>query len=610
MEKKLKKKFGLVVAMLLFAGLIAACGDNTATPATSSGPATTAATGAATTAAVTTVAATTLTKAPDPTLPPKAPVSSAGDTGVVARPALPALPADGKKGGTLNLALSGTLPTTLPADVGTGDVTGSYLALGQLIWAQGLLDYNYTNLQWEFALAKDLKVDASGKVFTFTLRPDLKWSDGSPMTADDFQFTFENISKENKENPAAQYALLSDMKRIVSYKADSATSTIVATLADVYARDIALYYLTFPPVPKKIWEGKPFFDPANNPELRKPSVTSGPYKVESYDSNKEGLLTANPNWYRGQPNFEKIALKPFAPNLVYEAIKTGQADASLTFMPPAQFNEVKANANLKTYDWFGVQSDYRYIVYNTTKPPFNDKNLRQAIVYALDRNAMIKLAENGRALPQYTFTNENSPYYNPEISRYDYNLDKAKKMLGDNGYALQGSNLVSKEGQPLKFTVSYDNTDVPGKLLATYMQAQLKQLGIEIAVESKDSQSYLVNLVTKKYDIGVGVTGGSVFPDPDTVKFFYTKAGVFNVAGYAVPRLDEIFELGSHELDNSKRKQLYGEAMKILAEDVPSAVFYGQVAYIAANKKVAGIAPSKGGRVNLNDAIATWYFTS
>lgn len=610
------KKLRLALIMFMVATALAACGEaNTPTnaPAAGSGTTTTAAAGgvATTTTAAgvtTTAAATTITQ--QPTLPPKAPSASSSDTGLAPLPTLPALPAGAKKGGTLTLAVAGTLPPTLPAAGGTADVVGNYLAMSGLLWSRGLIDYDYNTLRWHLEMAKDLKVDDTGKVFTFTLRPDLKWSDGSPITTDDFQYTFDNISKPNPTNPTAQYALLSNLTNLASFKTDATAGTITFTFKDVFARDVAFYYLSFTPAPKETWNGKPFFDPSNNPEIKKPTVVSGPYKIESYDPNTQGVLVANPYWNLGKPNFDKIILKPFSPTLVYDALKTGQADAALTFMPASQYNEVKANTDLKTYDWYGVQDDFRYIVYNTTKAPFNDMALRQAIVYALDRNTMIKLAENGRAVPQYTFVNQNSPFFNPDLNHYDYSVAKAKSVLTGAGYTYQGSTLLGKDGQPLKFALDYANVDVAGKLIATYAQAQLKQLGMDVSVNGKDPQAYLIELLTKKYDVGTGLTGGSVFPDPDAVKFFYTKDGVFNTAGYVVPRIDEIFSLGAHELDNTKRIQLYQEAEKILNNDVPSAVFYAELYYMAANKKVGGIAPTKGGTVNLNYSIATWYFNS
>lgn len=622
----MRKKLGLTLVTLLVALALAACGDNTATPApanttaaaTTQAAATTAS-GGATTAAATTQAATTaavagqtsVTRAAQPTIAATVGAAGPGDVGVA--PALPVvtLPAEAKKGGTLTIASPGTLPNSLHPNPTNADYgVAGYGTMYYLLWGAALLNYNYTTLQWQYDLAKDLKVDSTGKIFTFTLKDGLKWSDGSPMTADDFQFAFDNTAKENKENPAANYVALDNKRRIASYKTDSATNTIVITMNDVYARDIALNFVNTQPMPKKVWEGKAFYDASSNPEIKKPSVTDGPYMVESYDANTQGVFVANPNFHRGKPNFDKVIVKPFAPNLVYEALKTGQADISLDPLPPAQFNEVKGNADLKTYEWYGVQSSYRYIVYNTTKPPFNDKALRQAIAYAIDRKALITLAENGRAVPQYTFVNETSPYFNPDVSRWDFSVDKAKKLLDDSGYKMDGATRLGKDGQPLKFNLGYDSGGDPqGKLVATYLQAQLKPLGIDVVVDGKDSQAYLIGLVSKKYDAGVGFAGGANFPDPDDAKIYYTAKGVYNVAGYVVPRLEEIFDQGSHELDGAKRKALYGEAMKILTEDLPSEVFYAKVFYMAANKKMGGIVPSKGGRIDLNFALTSWYFT-
>jgi peptide/nickel transport system substrate-binding protein len=616
----MRKKSGFLVLMVLVSALVlAACGDNTPTPApnstTSAATSTTAATttkattasGAATTASAATTAAATTQVA---TLPAQATTAAPSDPNLVPLPALPALPPEAKKGGTLTIALAGTLPAALPPAPGVQDVSDNHFGVREMLWGGlSLMEFNYSTLQYQLGTAQDLKVDPTGKIFTFTLRPGLKWSDGSPLTVDDYQYTFDNIIKENKENASAQYAGLTALRQVASYKADSSANTITITMKEAYARDIAFYNMGFWPAPKKVWEGKPFFDPANNPELKKPTVTGGPYMVESYDPNGQGVLVVNPNWYRGRANFDKIILKAIAPNLVYETLKTGQADVALNQMPPAQFNEVKGNSSLKVYDWYPAIVNYRYIVYNTTKPPFNDKALRQAIVYAVDRQTAIKLTENGRAVPQYGFVNENNPFYNPEVNHYDYSIDKAKKVLTDAGYTFQGNTLIGKDGQPVKFTMSHDNADIAGKLLATYMQAQLKQIGIDMAVDGKDGTAYLTGLVTKQYDVGTGITGAALSTDPDSFKLFYTKDGIYNVAGYILPRLDELFVQGSHELDNTKRKQIYNEVQKILTDDVPSAVFYAQLVYLAANKKVGGIVPSKSAAVYSNTSFASWYFT-
>jgi peptide/nickel transport system substrate-binding protein len=595
-----KKKLSVLILAIFIATLLAACGSST-TPTSGQTPAT-AATTAPAQATATRAAPTT---APAPTLAATQP-SASNVSGIPKVPPLPTLPAEAKKGGTLTVANAGPLPTNLPANPNTTETVGAWFNIRGLIWGPGLMSFNFTSLEWQLEYAEDLKVDESGKILTFKLRPDLKWSDGSPMTVDDFQYTFDNLSKPNKENPALNYARLADTARVASYKSDPATSTIVVTLAQAYARDLALYYSIYPPVPKKVWEGKPYLDGSNNPEIKKPTVVSGPYKIDNYDSGTQGTFVANPYYYRGKANFDTIVVKSFAPNLVYEAIKTGQADISFDVLPPSRYNEVKADTSVKTYEWTPANPNWRYIAYNTTAAPFNDKALRQAITHALDRDTLIRLAETGRAIPMYTFLTDNSPYYNPEVPKFAFSLDKAKKTLEESGYKLQGTSLLGKDGQPLKATLIHETTDAPGKLMATYLQAQLKQLGIEVQVEAREPQSYLSALVTKKYDFATSTTG-LVFPDPDTPKYFFVSDGVYNVAGLKNARVDELFKIGSSELDTAKRKQIYKEIQSILAEEQAISIIYGRVPYIAASAKIGGIVPSKG-RIDENYAIATWYF--
>jgi peptide/nickel transport system substrate-binding protein len=590
----------MFILVALFASILAACGSSSPTTAGQT-PAS-----AATTAPA--AQATATRSAPATAVVPTLAVtqSNASSAGNVAKvPPLPTVPANAKKGGTLTVANSGPLPTNLPANPNSTETVGAWFNLRGLLWAPGLMSFNFTSLEWQLEYAQELKVDETGKVLTFKLRPDLKWSDGSPITVDDFQFTFDSISKPNKENPALNYARLADTARVASFKSDAATGTITITLIQAFARDLALYYSIYAPTPKKVWEGKPYSDSVNNPEIKKPSVVSGPYKIDNYDPSSQGTFVANPNWHRGKPNFDTIVVKSFAANLVYDAIKTGQADISLDALPSARYSEIKADTSVKVYEWTPANPNWRYIAYNMTTAPFNDKVMRQAVAYALDRDTIIRLAEGGRAIPMYTFLNETSPYYNPEVQKYAFSMDKSKKLLEDGGYKLQNGVLMGKDGQPIKVTLIHETTDQPGKLMATYLQAQLKGLGIEVQVETREPQSYLSALISKKYDFATSTTG-LVFPDPDTPKYFYVSDGVFNVAGLKNARVDELFKNGSSELDTAKRKQIYNEIQTILAEELPLSIIYGRIPYVAASAKMGGIVPSKG-RIDENTAFAAWY---
>jgi peptide/nickel transport system substrate-binding protein len=608
----MRKRIASFLLMVIFAGLVVACGGSaTNTPAPQ---ATTAAGSSATTApaqATTAPAARPTTGATAvPTLPPVAARPDA--TGVVAMPPQPTAPANAKKGGTLTVGLSGSLHPTLHPNQTTGDTTAARERIALLIWSPGLLDYNFTTLQWQLEMAKEVKVSEDGKTFTFTLKPDLKWSDGSPLTVDDFLFAHEGASKENKEKPTEQFARIQDKKLVTSYKVDATAGTITATTDKAYARDLAYYFISVFPMPKKVWDGKSFYDPNGNPEIRKPTVVSGPYMIDEYDDKAQAKLKRNPNWYRGQANFDEIVVRPYQPNVLVEALKTNQVDVTFDSLPPSQYADIKANANVNVYEWSGVQNDRRSIAFNVTAPPFNDVNLRQAILHTLDQRNMITLAESGRAFPEFSIIYASSPYFNPEVPRYPFDLAKARQKLTEGGYKIENNQVIGKDGQPLKFEITHNSTDNTAKQLAQYMQAQVKLVGIDVEVVSRDPQAQLSALLTRKYNASVNFTGAGLFPDPDTLKTFYIKGGAFNVMGYDNSRINEIFATASTELDGAKRKVLYDEAQKILTTEVPTFLMYSRGFYVAANKKLGGIDVSKfkGGNIMYNFAATTWYFTS
>lgn len=609
----MKQKLSALLLVLLFMSLLAACSSsatNTPVPAASN------AAGQATTAPAAAATNTAAPARPTATVPAAAatpvPTLSSGTTatGATLKTVAPvaAPPADAKKGGTLTIANLGLLAQDLHPNPTNANYTAAWGNIYNLIWGSTLIEWNFTNLEWELALAKDIKVDTAGKEFTFTLRPDLKWSDGSPLTVSDFQFSFDNISKENKENAALNFSGLADKKLVTSFKSDPATNTIVIAFGKAYNRDLALSFLNLMPMPKKVWEGKSFYDATQNPEIKKPTVVNGPYMIVDYDPDSKGTFKPNPNWYRGKANMDEIVLKSFGTSVISEALKTGQADIAVNSLPTAFYDDLKTNSNISMYEWYGVQNDLRYLLYNTTRAPFDDKVLRSALATSFNRTDLMKLAENGRAVPQYTFVYDVSPFFNPEVPRYGLDLERSKKMLADGGYKLEGGVLLGKDGKPLKFALSFANTDAGGKLVSTYLQQQLKQLGMEVTVEQQEAATYTANIVKHTYDMGTGYSGGGLFPDPDSRKNYYATNAPFNTAGYSLPRIDEIFDLGAAELDVEKRKKLYGELQVIMATDLPSQVVYSRVLYIAANKKLGGVVPHKGSTMLNNHTVANWYW--
>jgi len=506
-----------------------------------------------------------------------------------------------------NIALAGELAPVLHPYPSANDNSQSVAEANSLIWDGAMIEYDYYDLKWNLRYAKDMKASADGKVFTFTLRDGVKWSDGSAVTTADYQYAYDNAIKEDKANPDNNYVGLEDLQKI-TLKTDEAAKTLTFTLNDVYATDLALSYIAAVlPVPKKVWDGKPWYDTSKNPEVTKPTITNGPYTVESWDPKATGVLKSNPNWWRGKSNFDQVIYKGGTAATVLEAVKTGQADYADSF-PPAQYAQAKNDPAVSVYDWSAVNGTYRFVEYNVKRAPLNDVALRKAINYAIDRDNLIKLAENGLGTAQFSFVNPQSPYYNKEVNEYKYNLDTAKKTLTDAGYKVDGGKLMGKDGKAIELTVAFPTSSNPRKLIATYLQQQLQQLGITIKVDGKEFNAYLDQVVKQRdFDISLGASGGG-FPDPDSFKSNAISTGTQNNPGYANPKIDELFAQGAKETDPAKRKTIYNEAQKILSDDTPYFFLWNLNSFNAFSKKVQGVKPGFKGSYHAftNDNPTRW----
>ena len=621
----------LVVLVMLVALVLTACGDATNTPgsaattasattsaaaATTSAAATSAAattaamtSAAATTAAMTSAAATTsaMTSAAATTsaMTSAAATTASGTTASATTAAgsttgsssafalQPIAKVTGPKGGTFTNVSLAELAPELGVYPSAGGYTDSYSGVAALIWGGALIQYNYVSLKWELDAAKSLSVSSDSKVFTFTLRDDLKWSDGKPITVEDYKFGYDGAIKEDKANADQNFVGLDDFKRITKVDIDPTAKTVVVTLDDVYAADLALSYVAaVAPVPRQVYGSNPFFDASKNPEITKPTVTSGPYMVQAWDAKTQGVLVPNPNWYGGTANFDKQVFKPGSASVVYQLLTTGQADWAVN-IPPAQYAQAKANTNVKIVDWNAVNGSFRYVEYNTKRTPMNDKAFRSAINYAIDRTALIKLAENGLGTPQYSFLTPDSPFYNKGVNQYAFNLDTAKKTLADAGYKLDGSNnLLDKTGKAVEVTVVFPTSSNPRKLIATYLQQQLKQLGIKVNVDGKEFQAYTKQLKAQDFDISLSTSGGG-FPDPDNFKSNIISGGQQNNSSYANPTVDKLFEQGNKETDTAKRKDIYNQIQQLISDDTPVFFLWNITNFSAFSSKAQNVTATK-----------------
>jgi peptide/nickel transport system substrate-binding protein len=359
--------------------------------------------------------------------------------------------------------------------IGFTDVPSNYDPLngftsGVQIMYAALLQTD-TKMQIQPDLATDYSIDEDALIYTFTLRDDAKFSDGSPITAEDVVFSYET---------AMENASSLDLSKVESVKAEGnkiiiklgqPDSTFVLTVTSVGI------------VPKASY-GEDF---ALNP------VTSGPYKLVQYDVDQQFILEANEYYYGGAPGIARaVFVKMADADTRLLAVKSGEVDITLTSAVVASNNTVPGYYLLEedTVDNFGVAlpvppntgelNEYDCPVGNNVTC---DIAVRKALAYGIDRQQVCDEALNGYAVPAYS-ENDGMPWNNPE-SKIDTDVDYAVKLLDEAGWKdTDGDGIREKDDVKASFPLLYFAGDDVRQAAAMSISNQAKEkLGIDILVE-------------------------------------------------------------------------------------------------------------------------------
>jgi peptide/nickel transport system substrate-binding protein len=393
--------------------------------------------------------------------------------------------------------------------------------------ATGLLVYNDKNepIPW---IAKEIPskenggLSADGKILTFKLRDDVKWSDGEPLTAEDYVFTWKMImddkNKVQSRDPFDTY--------VDNVEAKDKT-TLVVTFNESYApwpSKIFSPYNQTQAIPKHILE--PVFQKdgtLDNAEYnRKPTVGAGPFVFKEWQSGSHLIFVANPSFWLGKPKVDQIFFKIVPDDAAQiAAIKTGDTDIG-TFISASDVPELQ---KIDTIDVVREQSGYRESWFfnlsnrkDKTKghPALQDVNVRKAIVMAVDRDKIVK--EFSLAPPPVTFW-DGTPYGNPDLKPIPYDPEGAKKLLDDAGWKVGADGIRAKGGVKLK--LRYITTDKEiRKNTQVVVQQMLKAVGIDTVLINNTGDVIWATydqggpVATGQYDIAEWSDGA--FPDPDT----------------------------------------------------------------------------------------------
>ena len=448
----------------------------------------------------------------------------------------------------------------------------------------GLVQYKSGTLQVQPALAESWKISDDGLVYTFTLRSGVKFHDGSNFDAEAVKFNFDRMLDEaHPYHNTGPFPLSFFFSAVKDVKAVD-TLTVQFTLDAPFAPFLSnLAYPTGLIVsPEAVMKhGKDF---GRNP------VGSGPFKFAKWESNSHVIVERNEEYWGGAPALEAVVFRPITDaNTRVAEMLSGGIDMMVE-VPPDNLQEMTKDASFQIHEQAGPH--LWFLILNAKEGPFKDKRVRQAINYAINKEAIVDNILQGTAIvaagptpPAFAWA------YNNNMVPYPYSPEKAKALIKEAGF----------ENTELTFYVTEGGSGMLDPVaMGTSIQADLAKVGLKVKIETYEWNTFLGK-------VNPGLEGKAdmaemawMTNDPDTLPFLALRTaawpdkGGFNSGYYSNPEVDDLLEKARTSTDQNERAELYKKMQTIVYDDAPWAFIanWKQNAVTSSNVKNFKLEPS------------------
>ena len=443
-----------------------------------------------------------------------------------------------------------------------------------------LLKYN-KNLDLEGELVSGWQVSSDQKTITFTLKPNLKWADGKPLTSADVLWTWQAVTNDKNGSPYA-----SDFQLVKKAETPDAL-TFSVTYSEPYAPALDSW-AGLQILPKHLLQDQDLHTTAF---ARKP-IGSSYYQLDNWNTGENIRLSRNPTSVLGQAKIDHLVSR-IIPDTSAQFLELMAGNIDSMSLDPTQFSRIvparaKLKETLNLYKELG--NSYTYMGFNLKHKPFDDVRVRQAINYAINKQEIIDGVYLGLGINIASPYKPGTRWSNPDLQPYAYNPAKAKALLKEAGFVANSSGILERDGKPLRFEI-VTNQNKEREKSAILIQRRLKDVGIEVKIRAIEWASFISRFI-KTGDFDVVVLGWSLGLDPDQYSIWHSSqqgGDKFNFIGYGNPVVDKLLEQGRTELDPAKRQIIYHQFAKVLLEDSPVIYLSAGYGLSAIHKRVKGI---------------------
>jgi peptide/nickel transport system substrate-binding protein len=415
----------------------------------------------------------------------------------------------------------------------------------------------------------------------FKLREGVQFHNGELMTSEDVKFTLDRLKESGFVGHLV--AMVEEVEIVdgltLNLKTTDASAALIANLSHPGSGILCKSHI----------EGLE----AEGKSIDDDPVGTGPYIYENWTIGTEYTLRANENYYSAEraPQNAGVTVR-YMPEYNAQVIAMQNAEIDLSIMmSPNNLPEVEADPSLKVLRFEATEGTFA--AFNCSKAPFDNLKLRQALNHTVNRDNIIQVYLNGEGVPNYSGLAVGAVGYTDDVTKYEYDLDKAKQLLAEAGYP---------DGLAFNMIVCTEFYAAA----ATVWQAELKKIGVDASIEILELGAYYD--MTGRGDHEVALSGWYVEADPDgTYEPWFNSAyigqGGNNFACFNSPEIDELLFKGQTTKDLDERLEYYYEIARIAADNAVYAPMSSATGFVVYRENIGNITPDPGYMLRFNGIV-------
>ena len=430
---------------------------------------------------------------------------------------------------------------------------------------EGLVKSSDDGSKIEPSLAESWDISADKLTYTFHLRKDLKFSDGTPVKGEDWVFSL--LRARDTKGTAWAFSLEA-IKEVVAPDDKTVVIKLTKPWAPIMA-DLAMFNGSV--------TSKAYFEKVGAEAYSQKPIGTGPYAITEWKKGEYILMDKNTNyWQAGLPKTDKIKITVVPDdNTRMLQLQSGEVDIT-TFVPWNRVTEFKADPNLQAV--LVPSTETRYIQYNITKKKLSDVRVRQALDMATDRTALSKTVLFGFGEESKGFMAKAGVYWNPNVATNPYNVEKAKALLKEAGYP---------NGFDITITLPSGNT--VNASIGTILKEQWSKIGVNVNLETLETATATEKFKNMKTDITLRAWTNDMVDSSQQVDYFCVYSNIKNFyTGWDNKEIEALALAAKSELDSTKRQAMYYKIQELYQIDMPMSTIFHVPYPVAMKKTVKG----------------------